>query len=93
LAKSRPYRCYLICQATAPLILLRWPVPQVQLAFGLTGAMLLPLLALTLLMMNNKHAWVGEEFRSGLFINAVLAIGLAFFGYMGLREIRQLLSW
>ena len=54
--------------------------------------MLLPLLAFTLLMMNNRRAWVGEEFRSGVVINAVLAIALAFFGYMGVREIRQLLS-
>jgi Mn2+/Fe2+ NRAMP family transporter len=92
LAKSRPYRYYLICQATAPLILLRWPVPQLQLAFGVTGAILLPLLALTLLMMNNTRAWVGEEFRSGALINGVLAIALAFFGYMGVREIRQLLA-
>ena len=92
LAGSRSYRCYLICQATAPLILLRWPVPQLQLAFGLTGAMLLPLLALTLLMMNNKTAWVGPGFRSGFLVNAVLAVALAFFGYMGIREIRQLLS-
>jgi Mn2+/Fe2+ NRAMP family transporter len=92
LSSSRAYRGYLILQATVPLILLRWPVPQLQLAFGFTGAMLLPLLALTLLLMNNRRQWVGEEFRSGFVINAVLAIALAFFGYMGLREIGQLLS-
>ena len=92
LGSSRAYRGYLILQATVPLILLRWPVPQLQLAFGFTGAMLLPLLALTLLLMNNRQQWVGEEFRSGFVINAVLAIALAFFGYMGLREIGQLLS-
>ena len=35
--RSRPYRCYLACVATIPLILVRWPVEQLQLAFGLTG--------------------------------------------------------
>ena len=92
LARSRPYRGYLIFQATVPLLLLRWPVPQLQLAFGFTGAMLLPLLALTLLMMNTRRQWVGEEFLSGVLINAALAVSLAFFGYVGVREIRQLLS-
>jgi Mn2+/Fe2+ NRAMP family transporter len=92
LADTRAYRYYLICQATVPLIMLRWPVPQLQLAFGVTGAMLLPLLALTLLMMNNRRAWVGDAFRSGVLINTVLAVALMFFGYMGVREIRQLLS-
>ena len=91
LARTRAYRGYLMFQATVPLVLLRWPVPQLQLAFGLTGAMLLPLLALTLLMMNTRRAWVGEEFRSGAIINVVLGIALAFFCYMGAREIRQLL--
>jgi Mn2+/Fe2+ NRAMP family transporter len=92
LGSSRAYRGYLIFQATVPLILLRWPVPQLQLAFGFTGAMLLPLIALTLLLMNTRRQWVGDEFRSGPVINTVLAVALAFFGYMGLSEIAQLLS-
>jgi len=32
-------------------------VEQLQLVFGLTGALLLPLLALTLLIMNNREEW------------------------------------
>ena len=64
--RSRPYRIYLAGMATVPLILMRWPVEQLQLAFGLTGAMLLPLLALTLLIMNNREEWVGRQFRNGL---------------------------
>jgi hypothetical protein len=53
--------------------------------------MLLPLLALTLLIMNNRTRWVGEDFRSGLVINAVLAVALVFFVYVGVREIHQTL--
>jgi hypothetical protein len=91
LARSTPYRVYLAFLATAPLLLLRWPVQQLQLAFGLTGAMLLPLLAFTLLLMNNRTQWVGKEFRTGWLMNAVLAGALLLFAYAGVREVRQLL--
>jgi Mn2+/Fe2+ NRAMP family transporter len=89
--RSRPYRLYLTAMATIPLLLVRWPVEKLQLAFGLTGAMLLPLLALTLLIMNNREAWVGREFRAGLGLNCVLAAALLFFTLVGGREIAQLL--
>jgi hypothetical protein len=90
--QSPPYRLYLACMSTFPLLLVRWPVEQLQLAFGLTGAMLLPLLALTLLVMNNKETWVGPEFRYGLVLNIVLASALLFFTFIGGREILQLLG-
>ncbi|MFN0168484.1 MAG: Nramp family divalent metal transporter [Bryobacteraceae bacterium] len=89
---TRAYRGYLLFLATVPLLLLRWPVKQLQLAFGITGAMLLPLLALTLLMMNTKREWVGDEFRSGWRLNAVMAVALLCFAYVGVGEIRQWLA-
>ena len=89
--QSRPYRIYLACMATIPLLLVLWPVEQLQLAFGLTGAMLLPLIALTLLLMNNRQEWVGREFRAGLALNIVLVSALLFFTFVGVREIVQLL--
>jgi len=88
--RSRPYRCYLVCMATIPLMLVRRPVEQLQLAFGLTGAMLMPLLALTLLVMNNKEEWVGKQFRTGFVLNLVLAAALVFFAFLGSREILRL---
>lgn len=89
---SRPYRAYLVFLATIPLVLLRWPVKQLQLIFGITGAMLLPVLALTLLIMNNRREWVGDEFRSSRLLNAVLAAALVLFAYVGIREIQQVLA-
>jgi Mn2+/Fe2+ NRAMP family transporter len=89
--QSLPYRSYLTGMATVPLALVLWPVEYLQLAFGLTGAMLLPLLALTLLMMNNRVEWVGREFRAGTFLNVILASALLFFTFVGGREIVQLL--
>jgi Mn2+/Fe2+ NRAMP family transporter len=91
-SRSLPYRAYLLFLATVPLLLLHWPVQQLQLAFGITGATLLPLLALTLLLMNNRREWVGAEFRTGILLNAVLVVALLFFLYVGAREILQLLS-
>jgi Mn2+/Fe2+ NRAMP family transporter len=91
-SRTVPYRTYLACLSTIPLVLLRWPVQQLQLVFGITGAMLLPLLALTLLLMNNRRDWVGKDFRSSAWINAVLAVALLFFVYVGAREIQQIVS-
>jgi Mn2+/Fe2+ NRAMP family transporter len=89
--RSRPYRFYLTGMATVPLLLVLWPVEHLQLAFGLTGALLLPLLALTLLIMNNRVEWVGREFRTGPILNLVLASALLFFSFLGVREIVQVL--
>ena len=80
----------LACLATVPLFLLRWRVQELQLAFGLTGAMLLPLLALTLLIMNNRTAWVGDRLRASLALNLVLAAALAFFAFTAIREVMRL---
>ena len=88
--RSASYRVWLTFLATVPLLLLRWPVAPLQLAFGITGAMLLPLLALTLLLMNNRRAWVGS-FRTGVATNVVLCVALAFFGYVGISEALQIL--
>lgn len=92
LERSKHYRLFLVCLGTVPLLLVQWPVKALQLAFGLTGAMLLPLLALTLLIMNNRRDWVGERFRATAPLNAVLVAALAFFAYVAAREIRQLLG-
>ena len=75
-----------------PLFLLRWPVQSLQLAFGLTGAMLLPLLTLTLLIMNNRTAWVGDRLRASLALNLVLGAALGFFAFTGIREVTRLVG-
>jgi hypothetical protein len=92
LERSRPYRVYLALLATIPLLLLRWPVQELQLAFGVTGALLLPMLAASLLVMNNRQAWVGAAFRNSPVLNTVLAATLLFFALVGYGEIRRLLG-
>ena len=82
LRKTTAYRGGLLFIALAPLVFLNFPVKQIQLTYGVFGAFFLPLLALTLLIMNNKRPWVGSDFLSSKFTNVVLAAALALFAYL-----------
>jgi Mn2+/Fe2+ NRAMP family transporter len=93
LRKTQAYNIYSLALATLPLVLLVTPVKGIQLAFGMLASCFLPLLCLTLLLMNTRREWVGERFRTGFAPNAVLAVGLLFFVYVSGREVRQMLGW
>lgn len=51
------------------------------------GALFLPLLAFTLLLLNNRRRLVGTRFLSHCVINAVLLVALFFLAWPGTREI------
>ncbi|MBI4463334.1 MAG: Nramp family divalent metal transporter [Acidobacteria bacterium] len=87
LSKTRSYRAYLLGIATVPLVLLWGTVRQVQLTYAVMGALFMPLLALTLLIMNNRGRWVGSGFRNGWFVNAVLVVVILLFAYMGALQL------
>jgi Mn2+/Fe2+ NRAMP family transporter len=87
LRATKAYRGYLLFIATVPALFLWTTVKQIQLTYGIIGALFLPLVALTLLVLNNRTDWVGAQFRSGWLINAVLVTALLFFGYLGAGEI------
>ncbi len=80
---TKAYRWSVIVIATVPLVLLGTSVRGIQLAYGILGALFLPLLALTLLIMNNRRRWVGSDFLNPVWINLLLASALAFFSYIG----------
>lgn len=80
--KTKAYRVYLYGLAIVPLPLLWLSVKQAQLAYAVFGSLFMPLLALTLLIMNNRRDWVGDRFRNGPVTNAVLVATLAFFGFV-----------
>jgi hypothetical protein len=44
--------------------------------------MFMPLLAVTLLILNNRSAWVGQGFRSRWPVNVVLVATIAAFAYI-----------
>jgi Mn2+/Fe2+ NRAMP family transporter len=89
--RTREYRAFLTALTFLPMSLLWLKVQQVQLAYAVLGALFMPLLALTLLILNNRRELVGPEFRNSLLVNILLVATLAFFSYLGLKEILNLL--
>jgi len=83
--RTRPYRTYLALIAVVPLPLLWLSLQRAQLTYAVLGSLFMPLLALTLLLLNNRGRWVGEKLRNGPVTNAVLAATVAFFGYVAVR--------
>jgi Mn2+/Fe2+ NRAMP family transporter len=88
LAATTPYRLYLLAIAFVPMPLLWLKVDQVQLAYAIMGALFMPLLALTLLIMNNRQDWVGNRFRNGWLINVLLVVTLVLIAAFGILQLR-----
>jgi Mn2+/Fe2+ NRAMP family transporter len=87
---ARPaYRGFLLFIATVPLLLLWTTLERAQLLYAVFGSLFMPLLALTLLVMNNRTAWVGRDFRTGWGMNLALVITLALFAWVGGRELGE----
>jgi hypothetical protein len=86
LTATPAYRIYLVLIALVPIPLLWWSLERAQLAYTVFASLFMPFLAATLLVMNNRRAWVGEGQRSGWVTNVALAGTLAFFTYAGVRE-------
>lgn len=86
---ERPeYRWYLLALAVISLIWLWAPVRTIQLIYATIGAGFLPLLAVTLLIMNNRRKWVGD-LRNGWAVNALLVATLLVFSYLGIAGIAE----
>lgn len=88
LKKTGAYRSYLIAISIVPLVSLLGTVEIIQLAYAVMGALFMPLLAITLLILNNRQALVGERFRSAWWINVVLIVTIVAFVYMGVRQLQ-----
>ncbi|TQF12339.1 divalent metal cation transporter [Myxococcus llanfairpwllgwyngyllgogerychwyrndrobwllllantysiliogogogochensis] len=85
LRTTRAWRLYLVALAIVPLPMLWAPLQRAQLAYAVVGALFMPLLAATLLWMNNRRAWVGS-LRNGWLTNAALVATLLLFLGVGLQE-------
>ena len=91
LTKTTSYRVYLVALAVLPLTSLFFRVQQVQLVYAVLGAFFMPLVALTLLILNNRVGLVGKGFQNSFITNVLLVLTLAFFSLAGLRELVDLL--
>ncbi|MHC4219045.1 MAG: Nramp family divalent metal transporter [Planctomycetota bacterium] len=76
---SPAYRGYLLAIAIIPLVHVIQPLREVQKYYAVIGAGFIPLLALALLILNGRTAWVGRRFRNRPLTAMVLfvALGLA----------------
>jgi len=88
LKRTLEYRVYLIAISFVPMVLLWLTVERVQLTYAVMGAVFMPLLAVTLLILNNDQRWVGTQFRNRVWINIVLAITVLLFAYIGILQLR-----
>lgn len=84
-SRTGAYRVYLFALALVPLPMLTLSVKTAQLIYAVFGSLFMPLLALTLLIMNNRTEWVGRRFRNGWITNLVLAGTLVFFAYVAVH--------
>jgi Mn2+/Fe2+ NRAMP family transporter len=82
LTRTRAYRFFLLFLAVPPITLLWAKVAAVQLAYTISGALFVPLLAGSLLLLNNRRE-LPREFRSGWIVNTALVLTLLFFVWTG----------
>jgi Mn2+/Fe2+ NRAMP family transporter len=87
LRKTKAYRIYVCVIAIVPLFFLGASVISIQIVYGVFAAFFLPLMAATLLILNNRPRWVGSDFVSPAWINAVLAGAMLLFADLGWNEL------
>ncbi|MFK7844649.1 MAG: Nramp family divalent metal transporter [Rhodothermales bacterium] len=81
--QSRPYRVYLIIIATIPMAGLLYDFELVQKLNSIYGALVMPMVALVLILLNGRQAWVGAKMKNHP-VTAVFLVGvLVFFFYLG----------
>lgn len=81
LSKSKPYRSYLVAIALIPMLGLFMDFKEVQKLYAVIGALFMPLLAVALLIMNGRRAWVGSYSNKPVTV-MMLTATLMFFGAM-----------
>ncbi|WP_341926548.1 Nramp family divalent metal transporter [Nocardioides psychrotolerans] len=97
---GRFFRGYMLWLTFPPMLLLLLDEPiGLILAYGTLGALFMPFLAITLLVLLNKrregalpHSDVPAEWRNGWVSNGMLALCALLFLALGLNELRNVLS-
>ena len=85
--RAKPYRLFLIVLAFVPMIGLFMSFREVQKIYTVIGAYIFPTLALTLIIMNGRTAWVGQQFRNRWWTVIALVGVLAFFSFLAIANI------
>ena len=77
------YRGYLVGLALVPLFGLQYDFQLVQKVNSVFGALVMPMIALALLLLNGRRAWVGSQFRNRWFTTLILIAIVIFFAWVG----------
>ncbi len=86
--RSKSYRWYLYAMATLPMIGLWVGFASMQKFNAIWGALFMPMLAMTLLILNGRARWVGEGYKNRPLTSTVLVLILLFFLMAGWLTIR-----
>jgi len=83
-----PYRGYLVAIGLVSIGGLFSSFVQIQKVYAVVGALFIPLLALALLFLNGRQAWVGRAHRNGVLATLILALSVALFLFFGYLQVR-----
>ena len=78
---------FLLAIATVPIVGLFFSFREVQKFYAVTGAWFVPLLTLSLLILNSRSAWVGEAWRNRPATVVTMLIILGFFSWTAWRTL------
>lgn len=86
--KAKPYRNYLYALAVIPAAGLCWNFAAIQQYYAIVGAAFMPLLALTLLILNGRRS-MDVRYRNSVVTNLLLIAVLIFFIVAGWFDVRD----
>ena len=86
--RSKAYRGYLYAMAIIPMTGLWVGFARMQKFYAIVGALFVPMLALSLLLLNGRSKWVGEQYHNHLLTSITLIVILLFFLMAGWLTIR-----
>lgn len=81
------YRGYLCAITFVPMLGLGYDFQLVQKLNSVFGALVMPMLALALLILNGRKEWVGESFRNRWGATLALITVLLFFAWIGIPKL------
>ena len=85
--RAAPYRLFLVVLAIVPMIGLFMGFREVQKLYTVIGAYIFPTLALALIIMNGRAAWVGKLKNRPVTLVALAGV-LVFFTFLALANIK-----
>jgi Mn2+/Fe2+ NRAMP family transporter len=77
--RSWLYRGYLLALGLIPLLQVQAPFREVQKYYAVLGAAFIPMLAVVLLLLNSRTAWIGPRLRNRPTTNIVLVVAILLF--------------